>query len=92
MSCILLCACASKLDGKTECWGGSLTCGDHELCKDQAVGAADDGGTNTGCVAVPSNCNVQDCAGSACPVCIKNLCDAPADSPTVQGRYLLCRF
>jgi hypothetical protein len=88
---MIVAACGDPLASKVTCYG-SETCGPDELCKDQVFGAADDAGVSSDCKKVPDGCDIYDCSGSACSACIIQLCDAPANRPTVKGRYLNCQF
>jgi hypothetical protein len=89
---VAIAACGtSKLAGSTSCYG-EFTCSSGELCRDQVFGAADDAGTDSGCVRVPIGCDVRDCSGSGWPACVMALCEEPANRPTIQGRYLECSF
>ncbi|HEV7559434.1 MAG TPA: hypothetical protein VGO00_28355 [Kofleriaceae bacterium] len=89
---VAIAACGTnKLAGSTSCYS-EFTCSSGELCRDQAIGAADDGGTDSGCVDVPIGCDVRDCSGSACPACVMSMCEVPADHATIHGRYLECSF
>src|SRR5882724_5821661 len=79
---VLACDGGSKLDGTTHCSAGvNDICASGELCRDQLSGAADDAGTEHGCIAVPDGCDIHDCNGSACPKCIVDLCEPPANHP-----------
>jgi hypothetical protein len=87
---LAIAACGDKLDGATTC-DNLLSCGSDQLCRDQFMGAADDGGVTEGCISVPSSCDASDCSGSGCPMCIHQLCEPPYDTDvSVTGRRLRC--
>ncbi len=59
----------------------------------QPSGIPTDAGPTLSCVAVPAGCEVHDCTGSACPVCVAELCAYYPDLAalvSLMGRALGC--
>ena len=82
----------TSLDGDVTC--GGRTCATGTLCVTgpQHVDAALLVPTEVHCNFVPQECQVYDCTGGECPMCIREMCDDdfPVTSLMLRGRQLMC--
>ena len=80
------------LDGRITC--GDKFCETGQLCATMAAGvdAAVPGQPIYFCSTVADGCLVEDCIGTACPVCIRDLCFPGATGYGIEldGRNLTC--